>query len=63
MQRSSLQHSSRTIRILPGQKGCVMVSSEFNMPLTMSSDAEFTKQVAGLARFQLERLGVKLAND
>lgn len=44
-------------------KACVIRSSEFNMPLTMSADAQFNEQVAGLARFQLERLGVKLAND
>ena len=44
-------------------QACIIKSSEFNMPLTMSSDAQFNAQVAGLARFQLERLGVKLAND
>lgn len=48
---------------LAGMMGCMIKSSEFNMPLTMSADAQFNEQVAGLARFQLERLGVKLAND
>ena len=43
--------------------GAMIKSSEFNMPLTMSKNARFNKQVAGLARFQLERLGVKLDND
>ena len=45
-----------------GMQACMIKSSEFNMPLTMSSDAQFNAQVAGLARFQFERLGVKLAN-
>lgn len=48
---------------LAGMMGCMIKSSEFNMPLTMSADAQFNEQVAGLAKFQLERLGVKLAND
>jgi hypothetical protein len=38
-------------------------SSEFNMPLTMSSDVRFNEQVAGLVRFQLNRSGVRLPND
>tara|TARA_R110002072_G_scaffold302710_2_gene487667 strand:- start:193597 stop:194982 length:1386 start_codon:yes stop_codon:yes gene_type:complete len=46
-----------------GMQACMIKSSEFNMPLTMSADAQFNAQVAGLARFQFERLGVKLAND
>jgi hypothetical protein len=63
MRTARLQNSSRTMNTFAGQKGCMIVSSEFNMPLTMSADAPFNEQVAGLARFQLERLGVKLAND
>lgn len=46
-----------------GMQACMIKSSEFNMPLTLSADAQFNAQVAGLARFQFERLGVKLAND
>jgi hypothetical protein len=53
----------RTSGAFSGQKGCMIKSSEFNMPLTMSSDAQFNEQVAGLARFQLRRLGVDLVND
>lgn len=63
MRASRHQHSPRTTSIMAGQRGCVIVSSEFNMPLTMSSDMKFNQQVAGLARFQLERLGVQLPND
>lgn len=62
--RASRRHSSsRTTNLMSGQKGCVLVSTESNMPLTMSSDAHFNEQVAGLARFQLERLGVTLPHD
>jgi len=43
--------------------GAMIKSSEFNMPLTMGKNARFNKQAAGLVRFQLERLGVKLDND
>jgi len=43
--------------------GAMIKSSEFNMPLTMGKNARFNEQVAGLVRFQLERLGVKLDND
>jgi len=62
---TSVKHNDeiRTIGRFAGLKGCTIKSSEFNMPLTFSSDAQFNEQVAGLARFQLERLGVKLAND
>lgn len=63
MRASRHQRSPRTTSMMAGQRGCVIVSSEFNMPLTMSSDVNFNKQVAGLARFQFERLGVKLPND
>ncbi len=58
-----VRHSTRTQGPLSSQKGAMLESSEFNMPLTMSSDAQFNKQVAGLVRFQLERVGVRLRND
>lgn len=61
--RHGVQHSTRTQVPVSSQKGAMIESFEFNMPLTMSGDAQFNEQVAGLARFQLERLGVKLAND
>lgn len=53
----------RTTGSFAGLKGCMIKSSECNMPLTMSSDDQFNAQVAGLARFQLRRLGVDLVND
>jgi hypothetical protein len=58
-----VQHLPRTQGPFSSQKGAMIESSEFNMPLTFSSDAEFTNQVAGLVRFQLDRLGVRLPND
>jgi hypothetical protein len=61
--RRGVQHSPRTQGPFSSQKGAMIESSEFNMPLTFSSDAEFTNQVAGLVRFQLDRLGVRLPND
>ena len=45
-----------------GMKGCMLTSSESNMPLSMSSDQRFNEQVAGLVRFQLHRAGVDLAH-
>jgi len=61
--RRGVQHSTRTQGPFSSQKGAMIESSEFNMPLTMSSDAQFNEQVAGLVRFQLERVGVRLPND
>jgi hypothetical protein len=61
--RQGVRHSTLTLGPLSSQMGVVIKSSEFNMPLTMSSDAQFNEQVAGLVRFQLERLGVGLPND
>lgn len=61
--RQGVRHSTVTLGPLSSQKGAIIKSSEFNMPLTMSSDVQFNEQVAGLVRFQLERLGVRLPND
>ena len=58
-----VRHSTQTQGLFSSQKGAMVESSEFNMPLTMSSDAQFNEQVAGLVRFQLERVGVRLPND
>jgi len=63
LRRGHLQHAQRTSLPFAGQKGAMIESSEFNMPLTFSSDPEFTNQVAGLVRFQLDRQGVRLPND
>lgn len=63
MRSRQFNSSTRTSSVFSGQKGCMIQSSEFNMPLTMSSDMQFNEQVAGLARFQLKRLGVDLADD
>ena len=61
--RQGVRHSTRTQGPVSSQKGAMIRSSEFNMPLTMSSDAQFNEQVAGLVRFQLNRSGVRLPND
>mgnify|MGYP006173009621 CR=1 FL=1 len=61
--RRAVRHSTRTQGPFSSQKGAMIESSEFNVPLTMSSDVQFNEQVAGLVRFQLERLGVRLPND
>lgn len=61
-QRQRVRHSTQTLTSFMSQKGAMIKSSEFNMPLTMSSDAQFNEQVAGLVRFQLERSGVRLPN-
>lgn len=61
--RRGVRHSTRTQGPFSSQKGAMIESSEFNVPLTMSSDAQFNEQVAGLVRFQLERVGVRLPND
>ena len=58
-----VRHPRRTNTPFSSHKGAMIKSSEFNVPLTMSSDAQFNEQVAGLVRFQLERVGVRLRND
>ena len=63
VRHGKFRHTQRTSIPFSGQKGALIESPEFNMPLTFSSDAEFTRQVAGLVRFQLDRLGVRLPND
>lgn len=63
VRHGKFRRAQRTSIPFAGQTGAMIESSEFNMPLTFSSDAEFTKQVAGLVRFQLDRLGVRLPND
>lgn len=46
-----------------GLGGSMLKSTETDMPLSMSSDQQLNRQVAGLVRYQLERLGVPLHND
>ncbi|MDA1162703.1 MAG: TraR/DksA C4-type zinc finger protein [Planctomycetota bacterium] len=53
----------RSLGSASGYTGCVLESSEFNMPLSMGAERSFNQQVAGLARFQLDRLGVELPHD
>lgn len=60
--RGDVRHSTRTPGPFSSQKGAMIESSKFNMPLSMSSDAQFNEQIAGLVRFQLERSGVRLPN-
>ena len=45
------------------QAGAVLDAAEMKLPLTISSDSQFNREVAGLVRYQLERLGVQLERD
>jgi hypothetical protein len=53
----------RSLSSVSGYASCVLESSESNMPLSVSAEQSFNQQIAGLARFQLDRLGVELPHD
>lgn len=44
-------------------QGVIVRSSDFTLPLTISSDDEFNNEVAGLVRYQLSRMGFLQQND
>lgn len=59
----SEDEGGRTPAQLMGQNVGMVYSSEFNMPVTMGTDVNLDRDVTGLIRYQLNRLGHHISDE